>query len=57
MQDAEQLADDGAGGVGAPGSELKVTAATMGKKISAPIQTMRARKSSVRSNVFIWEEY
>src|ERR1700749_972035 len=40
-----------------PGREPKVTAATTGKKISAPIQTMSARKSSVRSRVFIWEEY
>jgi hypothetical protein len=40
-----------------PGKDPKVTAATTGKKISAPIQTMSARKSSVRSRVFIWEEY
>jgi hypothetical protein len=29
----------------------------MGKKISAPIQTMSERKRSVRSNVFMGQEY
>jgi hypothetical protein len=32
-------------------------AATMGKKISAPIQTVRANERSVRSKVFIEEGY
>src|SRR6201998_1500694 len=41
----------------APGKDPNVTAATTGKKISAPIQTMSARKRSVRRSVFISEEY
>jgi len=36
---------------------LNVMAATIGKKISAPIQTMRAHERSVRSKVFIEEGY
>jgi len=36
---------------------VKVIAATTGKKISAPNQTMRAKYSNVRSKVFIGQEY
>jgi hypothetical protein len=38
-------------------SALNVMAATMGKKISAPSQTISDKESSVRSKVFMDEGY
>jgi len=57
MKYAQQMADDAAGCVGVRQQRAEGDAATMGKKISAPSQTMSARERRVRRTVFMGQEY
>jgi len=57
MQDSQQLADDGPGGVCVRLQRAEGDSRTTGKKISPPSQTIKARYSSVRSKVFMEQEY